>query len=919
MQEIPVNECQTQITEQLMSMYPQEVQDMFFDFVNNVEYIKNLISPSRRRAKDMPHDGKGRVIVDFENPHIIEDADYFRQPALHYMKYGCYTRLRPNKNPKSPYMQFWNEELKRCWNGYVRESDGEWVTGMLYWFLNYNPMVVRKIRKGSKKAESVESMPYFFEGIYLRFHYLNRARENGHHAIELAKRGAHPYFQRVITPDGIKKWGSIKVGDRLYGTYGNITKVTSIPVDKEYNGYYIIHLEDGRTVCGTYDHLWNVIIFDSHEDSPDESMCRGRACTVPTEQVRHLVHKRLHVYIPSVTVSMYGREQVFKGSYVIGVGYRKQKTMCKCVTVDARNSSYLIGNFVQTHNCGKSYTLSSIMTHNLEIGESEASKTRVTTVLTAYQKEYLRGDKDGTLSKFEPSLSFIQSNTAFPRMMLKRSPNEMSWQMGYRDMFDITHGSFNLVMGVSSKDDPGKLRGKRGWILFEEMGQHKNLLSLYDTTRKSTEDGDYTFGLMYLVGTSSDSESDFSSAKTLLQSPEAYNIQPIRNVYDKPKSGSVNFGYFFPAYMNRTGCYNEDGVSDVVAALLQVLMARHKAKYNSADPKSVLKVISEDPITPSEAITKVKAAYFPVNVLNERLYDIDNNPAFFSDVMVGALVMRDGNVEFKLTADEPIRQFGVSNDTQGAVEIFTMPQSSKDGKIPDGRYIAGFDPVDQDAGDSHSLASIFVFDLFTDSIVAEFTGRKPFAEDNYEIARLLCIFYNAKCLYESNIKGFYAYMKYMRSTHLLAVTPKYLRDMDMLKYNNVGSNAYGVRAIATINNYANSLIRDWLLETVEMQDKDNSDEYVKVPRAMTLRNRALIEELVQFRPELNVDRIRALGMVMLYREEKVILYGKDMGKVNEPTGSAALAHDDFFERNLRRYRNASGLYKGNVLNTDKLS
>jgi len=39
-------------------------------------------------------------------------------------------------------------------------------------------------------------------------------------------------------------------------------------------------------------------------------------------------------------------------------------------------------------------------------------------------------------------------------------------------------------------------------------------------------------------------------------------------------------------------------------------MARYKAKY-SADPKSVLRIIAEDPITPAEAIIKVKAAYFP--------------------------------------------------------------------------------------------------------------------------------------------------------------------------------------------------------------------------------------------------------------------------------------------------------------------
>jgi len=183
--------------------------------------------------------------------------------------------------------------------------------------------------------------------------------------------------------------------------------------------------------------------------------------------------------------------------------------------------------------------------------------------------------------------------------------------MGYKDEYGIEKGSLNQVLAVSSKDDPEKLRGKRGWILFEEMGSFKGLLSLYDITRRSVEDGDLAFACMYLVGTAAEDESDFSSAKTLLYSPDGYNILSNDNVYDKPKQGKNKFGYFFPAYINRAKCYNKDGVSDVVKALLEILVNRYKAKY-SADPKSVLRVIAEDPITPAEAIIKVKAAYFPV-------------------------------------------------------------------------------------------------------------------------------------------------------------------------------------------------------------------------------------------------------------------------------------------------------------------
>ena len=1111
---VETNKYQTPITDELLEMYPEEVVEQFMDCIENIEFIKWLISPARPYAKDCPRDDKGRIIVDLAHPHILEDMDYFRQPALHFMKHGCYTLLKEDRSPQSPYRKFWNEEKRRCCEGYVRESDGEWVTGFCYWFMNYNPMMVNFIQEGKKKAIRKESFPFTFEGIYWRFHYLEQARERGKHAIELARRG-----------------------------------------------------------------------------------------------------------------------------------------------------------------CAKSYSLSSIMTHNLELGENAEATKRIVTVLTAYQKEYLSDSKDGTLSKFKPALNFIWANTPFPHLTLKNSPNEMTWQMGYKDEYNIERGSLNQVMAVSAKDDSAKLRGKRGWILFEEMGAFKGLLTLYDTTRRSVEDGDYTFACMYLVGcvcagtkvwtpngryidienltqeegiigftpecvvnpdngcnltlyrgvtkepitsaisigkkdcvsivlyngntlkcskdhpvliqrhrsnhdgsisyyeevfinagdlkvgdrviesraipvfgndtlfdarlvgmligdgtyggkgvgycsedkelwdyiasthtfsiyhshitkagktymeghingvakelvklgiqgqtktrkrlpsnyqllnientllllsglydtdgsiyflkhdwvisltqsnreileqvqilwrkfgvlcsiskinpriqegrkdknpwytltisgrysaskasevlqllvphkkerlakissyydnhpsckkqkyptdivvskvksvtrigenvvynltaglshtylannivthnTANDDESDFSSAKTLLYGTEGYNIYSLPNVFDKRGQGKSTFGYFFAAYINRAGCYNHNGVSDVVKALFEILMARYKAKYGT-DPKSVLRVIAEDPITPAEAIIKVKAAYFPISQLNERAMQLDSDPRAYNDVYVGELVQnQDGKIVFRPTDDEPIRKWGVANDTPGAIEIYEMPEKNSSGEVYSGRYIIGHDPVDNDSAESSSLSSTFVFDLFTDHIVAEFTGRKAFADDNFEIVRKLALFYNARVLFESNKKGIFAYFQRLGCTHLLAETPEYLREKQLVKYSNFGSNKYGVNASAAINSYADSLFRDWLLkpQVIIVKDDNGEEHETTLPMLYFLRNRALIDECVNYSPEVNVDRIRAMGMVMLLREEKIAMFQGDMSHAKDDDIGDPLADDPFFTRN----------------------
>ena len=201
---IQTNRYQTPVTQELLDSLPNEVAEQLMDCLTNIQFIKNLISPDRPYYKDLPRDERGAAIVDITNPPILEHSDYFRQAALHYQKHGCYTFLKPNSNPNSEFRKFWDEERRRCWEGLIRPSDGAWISGYNYFFLNYLPMLVNKVCEGRKKAVRVEDFPFFFEGISWRFYYLNNAKENGHHAIELAKRGAHPYNQRVFTPKGWK-------------------------------------------------------------------------------------------------------------------------------------------------------------------------------------------------------------------------------------------------------------------------------------------------------------------------------------------------------------------------------------------------------------------------------------------------------------------------------------------------------------------------------------------------------------------------------------------------------------------------------------------------------------------------------------------------------------------------------------------
>ena len=746
--DILMNKYQTQITDELLSRLPQEVQDQLLDIINNVEFVKRLISPARQYAKDRPRDSQGRIIVDLVNPHILEDMDYFRPTALHYKKYGCFTSLRPNANPNSEYGKWIRQERDRCWNGYVRESDGEWVTGPLYFYMNYCPIIQSKIRKGTKQADRIVDFPEMWEGIYWRFHYMEQARSGG---------------------------------------------------------------------------LYNDFLGGNH-----------------------------------------GAELASRGK-------------------------------------SKSYSMASILTHNFVLGENSTACEEIVSIATAYQKEYLT--KDGVLNKFVSMANFCAEHTQFPRKRLKSSLQDMVWKMGYKDLeLDIEKGTQNSVLGVSSKDDESKLRGKRAaFIGIEEFGTFPRLIDLYNVMLPSVQEGDYVFGLMYLQGTAGDNESDFAGAQEIMYNPRGYNMYALPNVYDKNNQGKRYFVFFFPGYINRKGCYNRDGVSDVVQALIEILMNRYRVKYNSTDPNTVIKTIAEVPITPAEAIVKTGVNMFPVTDLTERLGQLDANPREYDDVYVGDLTINSSKeVEFKPTSDQPIREFPhKDNKIEGAIEIYKLPEKDRSGRVFDNRYILGCDPYDDDESNTMSLGSVYVLDLWTDKVVAEYTGRPLFADDFYEICRKMCLFYNGRMNYENNKKGLFAYFSKMNCLYLLTDVLDFLKDKDMVKGSSYGNKAKGTNATAAINAYARNLLRSWLLRPVPViQTIDGEDQEVMIPNLYTLRSRALIKELILYNSEGNFDRISSMGMLMLLREDKMILYKGEVSKSKEEDASASyLGNDPFFKKN----------------------
>lgn len=172
-----------------------------------------------------------------------------------------------------------------------------------------------------------------------------------------------------------------------------------------------------------------------------------------------------------------------------------------------------------------------------------------------------------------------------------------------------------------------------------------------------------------------------------------------------------------------------------------------------------------------------------------------------------------------------------------------------------------------------------------------------FADDFFQQVWLLCKYYNAICSYEQNLKGLFTYFSIRNSLWMLADTPEYLKDKQIVKSGGFGNTSKGVRATVPVINYGFRLIRDWLLKPVTVIQKDDAGNEIEVtiPNLYNIRNRALLKEFILWNPFGNYDRIMALLQVMLLREEKIILFQGDIKKEEQqPTGMEA---DGYWDKN----------------------
>lgn len=670
----------------------------------------------------------------------------------------------------------------------------------------------------------------------------------------------HPYSEKVITYSGIKKWGDIKLGDTLIGDDGKPTNVIQIHEVGEQD-IYKIELSDGRTVHSTLDHLWQVDIL-------------GKKVDKTTEELIDLI-KSNYVYIRSCSpIESLCDKDVDEFEFIDSGGNILELSIYQRLQYFKIKYDYLAySNYLWINDLDKK---------EVEI---------ISRIARSLGWGCYSGSHSVRINKC-PSKSRIINIELVGREKAKCVTVDNDSHLYLIGDFVITHNSsFQAV---------------------EEFGFFPNYLDFYQTTLPNVQEGQAAAGQSYSIGTGGEENSDFTGALELIQSPSGYNIYGLPNFYDKGSNGSRKTIFFFPGYINRIGYYNKDGVSDVIGAMLSEIKYRVNLKYNSSDPMMLTRRKAETAFTLQDAIMRRSGSIFPSAELNDRINELDSNPSSYNDMYVGYLYIEDGEVKFKPDSDlQPIMEFPhKDNKKEGAVHILRMPEKDSSGKVPNGRYIAGSDVYDDDTSETLSLGSFYILDLFTDDLVFEYTGRPMFADDFYEICRRACLFYNAELNYENNKKGLFKYFSQHNSLYLLSDTLEFLADKEIIKPGTYGNKKKGVGNYGQVAPYGRRCIRDYLLKPVEMErqiekaDGSVEIEEVNIMKLHTIKYRALLQELSMWSEDLNTDRVDALAMLMLLREDRLRLAGDDGVKKSIRKDDATyLGNDDYFNRNYKNKHN----------------
>lgn len=547
-----------------------------------------------------------------------------------------------------------------------------------------------------------------------------------------------------------------------------------------------------------------------------------------------------------------------------------------CIEVDNKSHQFLTTNFVVSHN-------TTIMSSLLQMNAT----------MTIGLSHSVVGFSDSDLSNIGEYCEYGLDHV-HPFFRINRTKTDWSsgvtlgkrMSNGVRDIHAIISiANINMGRKTSTQKTAGLTPAT---AIFDEVG--KGPIKKPYTAAMPSYDTPYGWRLSpILAGTGGEVELS-KDAQEMFSDPETYNLLVMdwdilnRRAMKGKTWKERKWAMFVPGQMANSGVKVTIGLGDYLGKPDDKKL--NKIKIDATDFEASTNKLNEErkklstkdrvaytshtmfyPFTIDDCFLSSSQNLFPVEYAIKHKNDLLESGQYSG--MLCDVFLESGNKLGTTKSNKQLAGFPFSGGVIDApVQIFEMPQSNR---FNDFIYVAGQDPYKQAKSDTPSLGSFYIFkrrvgirDPYAYRIVASYVSRPSSIDQFCRTCEVLQKGYGAICLMENADQMYEQYLN--RKSGMPASFFLFAGEAIANKYVKAGSrqnSKLGLYPTPGNQNLLFSCVVDYCWQDFVIGYDDQTGLDITVKGIELIDDIALLDEIIQYKPGLNVDRIIAFGHALV--------------------------------------------------------
>lgn len=552
------------------------------------------------------------------------------------------------------------------------------------------------------------------------------------------------------------------------------------------------------------------------------------------------------------------------------------KYKATCIEVDNKSHQFLTTNFVVSHN-------TTIMSSLLQMNAT----------MTIGLSHSVVGFSDSDLSNIGEYCEYGLDHV-HPFFRINRTKTDWSsgvtlgkrMSNGVRDIHAIISiANINMGRKTSTQKTAGLTPAT---AIFDEVG--KGPIKKPYTAAMPSYDTPYGWRLSpILAGTGGEVELS-KDAQEMFSDPETYNLLVMdwdilnRRAMKGKTWKERKWAMFVPGQMANSGVKRTIGLGDYLGKPDDKKL--NKIKIDATDFEASTNKLNEErkklstkdrvaytshtmfyPFTIDDCFLSSSQNLFPVEYAIKHKNDLLESGQYSG--MLCDVFLESGNKLGTTKSNKQLAGFPFSGGVIDApVQIFEMPQSNR---FDDFIYVAGQDPYKQAKSDTPSLGAFYVFkrrvgirDPYAYRIVASYVSRPSSIDQFCRTCEVLQKGYGAICLMENADQMYEQYLN--RKSGMPASFFLFAGEAIANKYVKAGSrqnSKLGLYPTPGNQNLLFSCVVDYCWQDFVIGYDDSTGLDITVKGIELIDDIALLDEIIQYKPGLNVDRIIAFGHALV--------------------------------------------------------